>query len=98
MSAHQWRKAQESLVSLERNNVASVDSIVRYEWKPVLLSFFFTVSDLFQVTYHFNISHRGGMDANENLRSQFSSAVSSSLDVFDAANASLLTSIDCEFY
>ncbi|WZY84002.1 hypothetical protein YC2023_030386 [Brassica napus] len=27
-SAHQWRKAQESLVSLERNNVASVDSIV----------------------------------------------------------------------
>ncbi|XP_013602855.1 PREDICTED: 125 kDa kinesin-related protein [Brassica oleracea var. oleracea] len=65
MSAHQWRKAQESLVSLERNNVASVDSIVR-----------------------------GGMDANENLRSQFSSAVSSSLDVFDAANASLLTSID----
>lgn len=39
-SAHQWRKAQESLVSLERNNVASVDSIVRYEWKPVLLSFF----------------------------------------------------------
>ncbi|KAH0926697.1 hypothetical protein HID58_018953 [Brassica napus] len=28
-SAHQWRKAQESLVSLERNNVASVDSIVR---------------------------------------------------------------------
>ena len=41
---------------------------------------------------------RGGMDANENLRSQFSSAVSSSLDVFDAANASLLTSIDREFY
>ncbi|CAH8387090.1 unnamed protein product [Eruca vesicaria subsp. sativa] len=65
MSAHQWRKAQESLVSLERNNVASVDSIVK-----------------------------GGMDANENLRSQFSSAVSSSLDVFDDANASLLTSID----
>ncbi|CAA7036796.1 unnamed protein product [Microthlaspi erraticum] len=65
MSAHQWRKAQESLVSLERNNVASVDSIVR-----------------------------GGMDANENLRSQFSSAVSSSLDGFDAANGSLLTSID----
>ncbi|XP_010514907.1 PREDICTED: kinesin-like protein KIN-5D [Camelina sativa] len=65
MSAHQWRKAQESLVSLERNNLASVDSIVR-----------------------------GGMDANENLRSQFSSAVSSSLDVFDAANGSLLTSID----
>ncbi|CAD5324962.1 unnamed protein product [Arabidopsis thaliana] len=65
MSAHQWRKAQESLVSLERNNVASVDSIVR-----------------------------GGMDANENLRSQFSTAVSSSLDVFDAANSSLLTSID----
>lgn len=40
--------------------------------------------------------NRGGMDANENLRSQFSSAVSSSLDVFDAANGSLLTSIDRE--
>lgn len=37
------------------------------------------------------------MDANENLRSQFSTAVSSSIDVFDAANASLLTSIDREF-
>lgn len=37
------------------------------------------------------------MNANEKLRSQFSSAVSSSLDVFDAANASLLTSIDREF-
>ncbi|KAH0873771.1 hypothetical protein HID58_071133 [Brassica napus] len=38
--------------------------------------------------------NRGGMDANENLISQFSSAVSSSLDVFNVANASLLTSID----
>ncbi|CAN6878953.1 unnamed protein product [Brassica oleracea] len=28
MNAHQWRKAQESLVSLERNDVASVYSIV----------------------------------------------------------------------
>lgn len=95
MSAHQWRKAQESLVSLERNNVASVDSIVRYDFHRDK-----TISDLFQVTSHFNLSHgvfnRGGMDANENLRSQFSSAVSSSLDVFDAANGSLLTSIDRE--
>ncbi|KAH0898376.1 hypothetical protein HID58_047944 [Brassica napus] len=32
--------------------------------------------------------------AYENLRSQFFSSVSSSLDVFDAANTSLLTSID----
>ncbi|XP_010520314.1 PREDICTED: kinesin-like protein KIN-5D isoform X2 [Tarenaya hassleriana] len=65
MSAHQWRNAQESLLSLEGNNVASVDSIVR-----------------------------GGMDANENLRAQFSSAVSSSLDEVDAANGNLLASID----
>ncbi|KAL0683974.1 hypothetical protein Bca4012_050822 [Brassica carinata] len=43
---------------------------------------------------HFNILNRGGMDANENFSSQFSSAVSSSLDVFDVVDASLLTSID----
>lgn len=91
MSAHQWRKAQESLVSLERNNVASVDSIVRYDFHRDK-----SVSDLFRVTYRFKSLNRGGMDATENLRSQFSSAVSSSLDVFDAANGSLLTSIDRE--
>ena len=45
---------------------------------------------------HFNILNRGGMDANENFSSQFSSAVSSSLDVFDVVDASLLTSIDRE--
>lgn len=51
MSAHQWRKAQESLVSLERNNVASVDSIVRYDFHRDK-----TISDLFQITYHFHLS------------------------------------------
>jgi len=39
MSAHQWRKAQESLVSLERNNVASVDSIVRFDLRKPFLFF-----------------------------------------------------------
>lgn len=51
MSAHEWRKAQESLVSLERNNVASVDSIVRYDFHRDK-----SVSDLFRVTYRFNLS------------------------------------------
>lgn len=96
MSAHQWRKAQESLVSLERNNVASVDSIVRYDLridKPILFFHRFSF-----VSSHLSLQflNRGGMDANENLRTKFSSAVSSSLDVFDAANSSLLTSIDRE--
>lgn len=30
MGAQQWRTAQESLLNLEKNNVAAVDSIVRY--------------------------------------------------------------------
>lgn len=30
VGARQWKKAQESLLSLEKSNVASVDSIVRY--------------------------------------------------------------------
>lgn len=30
MGACQWKKAQESLLSLEKSNVASVDSIIRY--------------------------------------------------------------------
>lgn len=30
MGEQQWKNAQESLLSLEKKNVASVDSIVRY--------------------------------------------------------------------
>ncbi|XP_044467575.1 kinesin-like protein KIN-5D [Mangifera indica] len=65
MGAQQWQKAQESLLSLEKSNVASVDSIVR-----------------------------GGMEANQNLRGRFSSAVSTALEDVDLANNNLLTSID----
>nr|XP_022752804.1 kinesin-like protein KIN-5D [Durio zibethinus] len=65
MSAQQWRNAQESLLSLEKRNVDSVDSIVR-----------------------------GGMEANQILRVQFSSAVSTAIEDVDTANNSYLTSID----
>ncbi|XVE59170.1 hypothetical protein DITRI_Ditri05aG0024100 [Diplodiscus trichospermus] len=65
MSAQQWRNAQESLLSLEKRNVDSVDSIVR-----------------------------GGMEANQIFREQFSSAVSTALEDVDTANNSCLTSID----
>lgn len=65
MGAQQWRDAQESLLSLEKSNVVSVDSIVR-----------------------------GGMDANQTLRAQFSSAVSTALEDVDAANSNVLTSVD----
>lgn len=65
MGAQQWRTAQESLLNLEKNNVAAVDSIVR-----------------------------GGMEANQNIHAQFSSAVSTALQGADVANSSLLTSID----
>lgn len=65
MGSQQWSSAQESLLSLEKSNVASVDEIVR-----------------------------GGMDANQTLRSQFSSAVSSALEDTDVASKSLLSSIN----
>ncbi|KAL6341604.1 hypothetical protein AAG906_032725 [Vitis piasezkii] len=65
MGTQQWRNAQESLLSLENRNVASVESIVR-----------------------------GGMEANQNLRTRFSSAVSSALEDVDVANKNLLSSID----
>ncbi|KAJ4725915.1 Kinesin-related protein [Melia azedarach] len=65
MGAQQWKNAQESLLSLEKNNVAAVDSIVR-----------------------------GGMEANQNLRAGFSSAVSTALEDADVASTDLLTSID----
>uniref|UniRef100_A0A2N9GZ90 Kinesin motor domain-containing protein n=1 Tax=Fagus sylvatica TaxID=28930 RepID=A0A2N9GZ90_FAGSY len=65
LGAQQWKNAQESLLSLEKSNVASVDSIVRR-----------------------------GMEANQILRSQFSSAVSIALDDVNIANKDLLSSID----
>ncbi|KAH0858415.1 hypothetical protein HID58_086676 [Brassica napus] len=49
------------------------------------------LKNYWSVTFHFNILNRGGIYANENLSSQYSSAVSSSLDV---ANTSLLTSVN----
>lgn len=51
------------------------------------------LKNYWSVTFHFNILNRGGIYANENLSSQYSSAVSSSLDV---ANTSLLTSVNRE--
>ncbi|CAI0545219.1 unnamed protein product [Linum tenue] len=65
MGAQQWKNAQESLLHLEKTNVASVDSIVR-----------------------------GGMEANQALRTKFSSAVSAALEDADVANNDLLSSID----
>uniref|UniRef100_A0A5B6ZZT6 Kinesin motor domain-containing protein n=1 Tax=Davidia involucrata TaxID=16924 RepID=A0A5B6ZZT6_DAVIN len=65
MGAQQWKNAQESLLNLEKSNVASMDEIVR-----------------------------GGMEANQNLCAQFSSAVSSALEDADVASKNLLSSID----
>ncbi|CAL9134934.1 unnamed protein product [Musa textilis] len=62
----QWRDAQNSLLTLGKGNVASVDSIIR-----------------------------GGLDANQLLRSKLSSAVSSTLEDVVTSNKNLLYSIDC---
>ncbi|EOA26502.1 hypothetical protein CARUB_v10022551mg [Capsella rubella] len=61
----QWKTAQESLVDLEKRNVASADSIIR-----------------------------GAIENNEKLRTQFSSAVSTTLSDIDSANSNILSSID----
>ncbi|XP_057955730.1 kinesin-like protein KIN-5D isoform X2 [Malania oleifera] len=65
LGAQQWHTAQESLLSLEKSNVASVDSIVRR-----------------------------GLEANQTLRTRFSSSVSSALDDVDTANKNILSSVD----
>ncbi|XP_024968259.1 kinesin-like protein KIN-5D [Cynara cardunculus var. scolymus] len=65
MGSQQWSSAQESLLSLEKNNVASVDEIVR-----------------------------GGLEANQNLRSQYSVAASLALNDTNVASSNLLSSID----
>ncbi|GFZ20555.1 P-loop containing nucleoside triphosphate hydrolases superfamily protein [Actinidia rufa] len=65
MGAQQWSNAQDSLLGLEKNNVASLNEIVR-----------------------------GGMEANQNLRAQLSSSVSSALEDADVASKNLLSSID----
>ncbi|KAJ6895398.1 kinesin-like protein KIN-5D [Populus alba x Populus x berolinensis] len=65
MGAQQWRNAQESLLILEKSNVASVDSIVR-----------------------------GGTEASQILRGQFSSTVSAAVEDVDIANNNLLSSIE----
>ncbi|KAI4353497.1 hypothetical protein L6164_002442 [Bauhinia variegata] len=65
VGAQQWRNAQESLLSLEKKNAASVDTIVR-----------------------------GGMEANQVLRAQFQSAVSTTLEDAETANKDINSSID----
>ncbi|KAF6146841.1 hypothetical protein GIB67_018494, partial [Kingdonia uniflora] len=65
MGTEQWTNAQESLLLLEKRNVASVDSILR-----------------------------NGMEANQVVRAQLSSAATSSLEDLDVANRNLLCSIE----
>ncbi|KAL6967423.1 Kinesin-like protein KIN-5D [Sarracenia purpurea var. burkii] len=65
MGTRQWSNAQDSLLSLEKDNLASLAEIVR-----------------------------GGMETNQNLRAQFSSAMSSALADADVASNSILSSID----
>lgn len=65
MGQQQWSSAQESLLSLEKSNVASVNDIIRE-----------------------------GVDANQMLRSRFSTAVSSVLEDANAASKNFIASID----
>ncbi|PNY09859.1 125 kDa kinesin-like protein [Trifolium pratense] len=65
VGSQQWRNAQDSLLSLEKRNAASVDTIVR-----------------------------GGMEANQALRTRFSSSVSTTLEDAGIANTDINSSID----
>ncbi|KAK4793058.1 hypothetical protein SAY86_023493 [Trapa natans] len=67
LGTEQWKNAQESMIGLEKCNVASVDSMVRK-----------------------------GLQANQNLRSQFCSALSAAFEDVDVANKDLISSIDSE--
>ncbi|XP_021856268.1 kinesin-like protein KIN-5D [Spinacia oleracea] len=65
MGAQQWKDAQQSLLSLSKNNISSIDKIVK-----------------------------GGMEANQRLRTKFSSSASSTLEDVDVTNKGLLASVD----
>ncbi|KAK2424881.1 kinesin protein KIN-5D [Trifolium repens] len=65
VGSQQWRNAQDSLLSLEKRNAASVDTIVR-----------------------------GGIEANQALRTRFSSSVSTTLEDAGIANTDINSSID----
>lgn len=93
LGAQQWKSAQESLLHLEKSNVASVDEIVRlvikiHEPNSNLLSVFCSFSNKYTGLC------RGGMDTIEILRGRFSSAVSSALEDTDTGSKNLLSSID----
>lgn len=94
LGAQQWRNAQESLISLESKNVASVDSIVRFATLPSSqnLNQIF-IEEITHFLFH-KLLIRGGIEANETLRSRFSSAVSVALEDADIANKNMLSSID----
>lgn len=53
MGEQQWKNAQESLLSLEKKNVASVDSIVRYD---NMLCLFLIILQVSIVNYSFLFS------------------------------------------
>lgn len=65
MGAQQWKDAQQSLLSLEKSNISSIDKIVK-----------------------------GGMEANQRLRTKFSSSASSTIEDVDVTNKDLLASVD----
>ncbi|XP_021716249.1 kinesin-like protein KIN-5D [Chenopodium quinoa] len=65
MGAQQWKDAQQSLLSLEKCNISSIDKIVK-----------------------------GGMEANQRLRTKLSSSASSTLEDVDVTNKGLLASVD----
>lgn len=92
LGAQQWKSAQESLLHLEKSNVASVDEIVRSVIKiqdpNSNLLFAFCSSNVYTVLC------RGGMDTIEILRGRFSSAVSSALEDTHTGSKNLLSSID----
>ena len=97
MGAQQWRTAQESLLNLEKNNVAAVDSIVRYVLSRNIIKVSQSWWFMCFLFFIFGSFTRGGMEANQNIHAQFSSAVSTALQDADVANSSLLTSIDCQY-
>lgn len=72
--------------------------LILYECILCTIVFFFIITETEKLFLLCSLSFsRGGLEANQNLRDQFSSAVSTALEDADAANNNLLTSIDSQY-
>ncbi|THF94259.1 hypothetical protein TEA_011485 [Camellia sinensis var. sinensis] len=103
MVAKHWRNAKDSLLSLQRRNVDSMNSIVKggVEANQVIRAWFYSVAlstmeEAIATNKSFlsSIDSKGGVEANQVTRAWFSSVALSTMEKAIATNKSFLSSID----